>query len=183
MRTSESLARPAGWKACATADILRYGGKAKVRLMDLGGISGRLMAMTWLVQTMTGTQLGAVEIAEPELRTRSRPSQSDPAHDWLCAWCLHRVAHEADRFSFEGESEFSFKNPQGLRFHIVTFSRTLGCRQNGVPTLEHTWFPGHAWSYCVCDRCRTHLGWYYAGASEFAGLIRDRIVRAATVRN
>jgi hypothetical protein len=137
--------------------------------------------MTPLVQPMTGTQPGAVEIAEPDIETRTRPSQGDPAGDWLCAWCLNRVASEKDRFSHEGQSEFSFKNPEGHRFHLVTFSRTLGCWQAGAPTLEHTWFPGHAWSYCLCDHCRTHLGWYYAGPSEFVGLIRDRIVRASVV--
>ena len=55
--------------------------------------------------------------------------------------------------------------------------------REAVPTLEHTWFPGHAWSFCLCGRCRMHLGWYYAGPNHFAGLIRDRIVRAAVVMN
>jgi hypothetical protein len=126
---------------------------------------------------------GSVEIAEPELQTRAQPSQGDPANDWLCAWCHNRVASERDRFSYDGKSEFSFLNPQGIRFHILTFSRTLGCEQKGAPSLEHTWFPGHAWSYCVCDRCGVHLGWQYTGPSEFAGLIRDRIVRALPTMN
>ena len=130
---------------------------------------------------MAGVLLGSVQVAEPAIQSRTRPSQSDPANDWLCAWCLNRVASEKDRFSQDGQSEFSFKNPEGVRFHILIFSRTLGCRDVGAPTLEPTWFPGHAWSYCVCDRCRMHLGWYYAGPSEFAGLIRERIVRAAVV--
>jgi len=124
-----------------------------------------------------------VEVAEPEVRTRvrvrPRPAQGDAANDWLCAWCLNRVASERDRFSYDGQSEFLFKNPDGIQFHIVTFSRTIGCRQTGVPTLEDTWFPGHAWSYCLCGQCGVHLGWYYAGPSVFAGLIRDRIVRAS----
>ena len=139
--------------------------------------------MSGLVHAMAGAEAGAVEIAEPESQTRPLPSQGDPANDWLCYWCLNRVASEKDRFSYEGKSEFSFKNPAGIRFHIITFSRTLGCREVGVPTLEDTWFSGHAWSYCLCDRCRMHLGWYYAGPSEFAGLIRDRIVRALLITN
>ncbi len=135
------------------------------------------------VQAMSDPEPGAVEIAEPEILDRTLSSQSDPANDWLCAWCHNRVASEKDRLFQEGRSEFSFKNPQGIRFEIMTFSRTLGCRQAGVPTLADTWFPGHAWSYCLCDRCRMHLGWFYAGPSDFAGLIRARIVRAAVVRN
>lgn len=140
-----------------------------------------MTAMTRAIQAMSGNPPGAVEVAEPEVRTRPQPASGDPACDWLCAWCLNRVASEKDRFFHAGTSEYSFKNPEGIRFNIYLFSRTLGCRQTGVPTLEHTWFPGHAWSYCLCERCGTHLGWYYAGPTEFVGLIRDRIVRAALV--
>ncbi len=139
--------------------------------------------MTRPVQAMSDAEAGAVEVVEPEFQTRALPAEDDPANDWLCAWCLNRVANEKDRLSRDGASEFCFKNPEGIRFNLVTFSRTLGCRQAGVPTLQHTWFPGHAWSYCLCDRCRMHLGWYYAGPIEFVGLIRERIVRASLVRN
>jgi hypothetical protein len=137
--------------------------------------------MSELGQATVGVEPGAVETAAPETQRRELPGQSDLANDWLCAWCLNRVASEKDRFLHEGKSEFWFRNPDGMRFHIATFSRTIGCRQVGVPTLEHTWFPGHAWSYCLCDRCAMHLGWYYAGPSEFVGLIWDRIVRASVV--
>ena len=136
--------------------------------------------MTSLVQA-SGAEAAAVEIAEPEIRPRPRSSPGDTANDWLCAWCLNRVASEKDRCFHGGDSEFSFKNPQGVRFTIFTFTRTIGCQLTGVPTLEHTWFPGHAWSYCVCDCCRMHLGWGYTGPTEFVGLIRDRISRASLI--
>ena len=128
---------------------------------------------------MAVAEPGILEIAEPEIRTHALPAQTDSASDWLCAWCLNPVASEKDRFSYGGQNEFSFKNPEGARFNVVTFLQTLGCREIGVPTLEHTWFPDHAWSYCVCDRCRMHLGWFYAGPSAFVGLIRDRIIQAS----
>ena len=115
-------------------------------------------------------------VIEPALESRT-------AGDWLCAWCYNRVANERDRFQYHGQDEFTFTNPEAIRFEIITFSRTLGCQEAGVPTLEHTWFPGHAWSYCQCDRCGQHLGWYYTGEQEFAGLIKPRIVRALFVRN
>ena len=126
--------------------------------------------------------MAAVHV-QPKLDTRTAPAVEDAAGDWLCAWCHNRVANERDRFSFDGKDEFTFSNPEGIRFEIITFSRTLGCRPAGVPTLDYTWFPGHAWSYCQCDRCGQHLGWYYAGQYDFAGLITDRIVRALCVRN
>lgn len=123
------------------------------------------------------------EIAEPAVANRPRPSSGDGAGDWLCAWCLNRVARETDRFLYDGKDEFSFSNPQGIRFAIITFDRALGCRQSGTPTLEYTWFAEHAWSFCQCDRCGQHLGWYYSGQHEFVGLIKNRIVRALWVRN
>ena len=142
-----------------------------------------MIPMAGQVQVVAGAQLGTVEVAKPEVQTRTLPSQGDAANDWLCAWCLNRVAGEKDRFCHEGKSEFSFVNPEGIRFHILTFSRMIGCRQTGVPTQQHTWFPGHAWSYCLCNGCGRHLGWHYTGSSDFAGLIRDRIVRALLIVN
>ncbi|MEW6304031.1 MAG: cereblon family protein [Verrucomicrobiota bacterium] len=139
--------------------------------------------MIRLIRAMADIETGTVEIAEPELQTRTLPSLGDLAGDWLCAWCLNRVANEKDRFTYDGQSEFAFKNPQGIHFHIITFAQTIGCREAGAPTLEFTWFPEHAWSFCLCNQCRMHLGWYYAGPNTFAGLIRDRIVRASLVMN
>lgn len=132
---------------------------------------------------MSGVGVGVVANPEPEVASRTHPVTGDPASDWLCAWCLNRVASDKDRVSIAGRSEFTFSNPAGIRFDILIFSRTLGGRPSGVPTFEHTWFPGHAWSYCVCDRCGLHLGWFYVGPSEFVGLIRDRIVRALLILN
>ena len=122
-------------------------------------------------------------VVETDVESRSRTASAHAAGDWLCAWCLNRVANERDRFAFNGQDEFNFTNPEGIRFEIITFERTIGCRERGAPTLEYTWFAGHAWSYCQCARCGMHLGWYYTGQHEFAGLIKERIVRAVCVRN
>lgn len=122
-------------------------------------------------------------VVEPSIETRTEATVSDGEDDWLCAWCLNHVANEGARFKYDGRDEFAFSNPEGIHFDIITFSPTLGCRQTGVPTLEHTWFPGHAWSFCHCARCGQHLGWYYAGPHDFAGLIKERIVRGFCVRN
>jgi len=122
-------------------------------------------------------------VAELAPETDTATALGDNESDWLCAWCHNRVASEKDRFPYNGKDQFAFSNPEGIRFAIITFSRTLGCRETGRPTLEHTWFPGHAWSYCLCDNCGQHLGWYYAGQHDFAGLIVARIVRAVCVRN
>jgi hypothetical protein len=143
----------------------------------------KLSVMAGWVQGAIGGKEGGVIIAEPEVQTRTLPTHGEAGGDWLCAWCLNRVASEKDRFCCGGQSEFAFKNPQGILFQIITFTETRGCRETGAPTLEHTWFAGHAWSFCVCDRCGVHLGWFYTGPTEFAGLIRDRLVRASVAMN
>ena len=139
--------------------------------------------MKW--QAPAGTDAGLVTpaMAEPETAQRAEVTAGDAEGDWLCAWCLNRVANEKDRFPYNGKDEFTFSNPEGTRFAIITFSRTIGCRETGVPTLEHTWFAGYAWSLCHCDRCGQQLGWHYTGHLDFAGLIRGRIVRALQVNN
>jgi hypothetical protein len=130
-----------------------------------------------------GTELLMPSMSDPAVDTRTAVAVGDAEGDWLCAWCLNRVAKDSDRFKYGGKDQFVFSNPEGIRFRIVTFARTSGCRQAGAPTLEHTWFPGHAWSFCQCERCGQHLGWYYAGEHNFAGLITDRLVRGQCVRN
>lgn len=130
-----------------------------------------------------GSDVTVAVAPEPLIEPSAEPATADAARQWLCAWCLNPVANENERFQYEGRDEFSFKNPEGMRFEIITFARSLGCRQNGAPTLEHTWFAGHAWSFCHCARCGQHLGWYYAGPHHFIGLIKNRIVRALLVRN
>ncbi len=122
------------------------------------------------------------EVAQPELEARSLTATCDEEGDWLCALCLQAVANERDRFSYNGQDEFNFANPDGFRFEIITFSETRGCRQSGIPTLDYTWFAGHAWSFCQCAECGQHLGWYYSGQHQFAGLIKERLVRALWVR-
>jgi hypothetical protein len=103
--------------------------------------------------------------------------------DWLCGWCLNHVASDRQRFLYGGKNEFFFRNPNGIPFGIITFAETLSCRETGTPTLEHTWFPGYAWSYCHCDRCGEHLGWCYSGPQVFYGLIKARLKRADLVLN
>jgi hypothetical protein len=137
--------------------------------------------MNWKASGSTAP--AAATTAEPEAEVRTAPAVGAAEGDWLCAWCHNRVANERDRFSIDGRDEFTFSNPEGLRFRIITFLQTLGCRQAGVPTFEPTWFEGHAWSYCQCAECGLHLGWYYAGPTDFVGLITNRIVRALYLRN
>jgi hypothetical protein len=130
----------------------------------------------------TGTRPLVTGMIEPVLENDVEHLLSKSAGDWLCAWCLNPVAKESDRFQYEGKDRFTFCNPSGVRFEIITFSQADGCRVDGRATLEHTWFAGHAWSFCHCARCRQHLGWHYVGPHRFFGLITESIIRAC-IRN
>jgi hypothetical protein len=134
--------------------------------------------LTWQAAASAVTDLELAELAELELAGSPETAIGTTATDWLCAWCHSRVASDKDRFPFNGNDEFTFTNPQGLRFEIITFERTLACHESGTPTKADTWFPGYAWSFCHCDGCGQQLGWYYTGLLRFAGLDKARIIRA-----
>jgi len=96
----------------------------------------------------------------------------------LCKKCGNFITSDADSISSNGSHDHTFVNPMGLKFHIGCFSKTGGCYIMGVPTAEYTWFPGFSWSYVVCSKCQTHLGWHYqSGGGGFFGLILDQLVR------
>lgn len=126
---------------------------------------------------------GSSPLVEQKPGTRPLTATSQAEGDWLCGLCHTCVANDQDRFSIDGKSEFTFSNPEGVWFEILTFSETRRCEQGGAPTLEHTWFPGCAWSWCHCGECGQQLGWFYTGAQEFVGLIKARIIRGAWARN
>jgi hypothetical protein len=147
---------------------------------DRQGIGG----IGWRVNR--GVSMAAVspapELVELELEIGTE-SLSDEEGDWLCASCHNPIAKEQHRFLLEGKGEFAFTNPEGVRFEIITFSQLQGCSTVGSPTSEHTWFPGYCWSYCLCAQCGQQLGWHFSGSHEFDGLIRNRLIRSALLKN
>lgn len=101
----------------------------------------------------------------------------DPDAAVCCAACLHLITSNKERIDIQGGSEHEYTNPHGFRFHIICFREAAGCLREGEATSMHTWFAGYAWCYALCGGCHAHLGWHYAGASDyFYGLIKDRLV-------
>jgi hypothetical protein len=111
----------------------------KARTPAFGEVGGAPVCGTASAEEDIG--LGVATIVESEAQPDTATATGDTENDWLCGWCHSRVASEKDRFPYEGKDEFTFRNPEGIRFEIITFSKTLGCRETGTPTLEHTWFP------------------------------------------
>ncbi len=122
-----------------------------------------------------------VSITEPEsevkIQTELKPD------DWLCLACNKKITEDKERFAYDGKTEFQFRNPDGYVFDIITFLTADGCREEGIPTLEFTWFKNHAWSFAVCSRCGLHLGWKYVGEFNFYGLIKSRMVKGLALFN
>ncbi len=126
-----------------------------------------------------------VTVTEPEsevkVQTELKPD------DWLCVACSKKITEDKERFAYDGETEFHFTNPDGYVFDIITFRTAEGCRVEGSPTLEFTWFKNHAWSLAVCSRCGLQLGWKYTGnppaADGFYGLIKSRLVKGLALFN
>jgi len=116
---------------------------------------------------------------EPEVRVKSELLPDD----WLCKICNKIITSDKDRFEFNDQSEFQFINQGGYFFDIITFCAADGCREEGEPTMEFTWFPGHSWSLAVCSRCASQLGWKYQGEFSFYGLIKSRLIKGAALFN
>ncbi len=98
----------------------------------------------------------------------------------LCSQCWYLITHNEYAISVAGLFKHVFVNPAGVPYQIGCFSSAPGCCFVGEPTLAFTWFPGYTWSYAMCDKCFTHLGWYYqSGEFHFYGLILNRLIDAA----
>ena len=113
--------------------------------------------------------------AERARATKKRRAGSGSPRAYWCAACTTRVAAEDAAIEVSGAHRHRFVNPAGVEFEVGCFG-DAACRSDGEPTLEHTWFPGFAWSYALCVNCRAHLGWRYEGpAPPFFALILARL--------
>lgn len=92
-----------------------------------------------------------------------------------CAACGHVVTRAAMGIVVGGAHVHRFRNPAGWSYEVACFADAPGCTAAGMPTAEHTWFPGHLWDPAFCAACGRHLGWWYVGPTSFVGLIRPRL--------
>ena len=96
---------------------------------------------------------------------------------WCCAACRAQITDETCLIPIEGQHEHHKVNPQGHAFQFRSFKYAEGCVPIGEPTAEHSWYSGYLWQFAHCTRCHSQLGWYFAGAESFFGLINQYLVR------
>ncbi len=106
-----------------------------------------------------------------------RTSSEEAEKAIRCRDCGRPVTSRVHETVVSGNHQHTFHNPAGVIFRIGCYTLAEGCAVEGIPTLEHTWFPGLAWSFAFCRGCRLHLGWHFSGSgSSFFGLILNKLV-------
>lgn len=96
----------------------------------------------------------------------------------LCRACGFLVSKGQWRISVNGAHEHVVFNPAGRLFRVWCFSEAPGAAAFGPPSLDFTWFRGHAWQIALCQACDSHLGWRFttAGTHAFHGLSAAALV-------
>lgn len=120
----------------------------------------------------------ALEECDLDQWLEKQKAREGGGHPIRCAHCGHAVSTTDQRIEQAGAHTHVFTNPAGITFEIGCFRHAPGCETIGESTLEHTWFPGHAWSIGACGGCGTHLGWAFgpgATGDAFHGLILSRL--------
>lgn len=129
---------------------------------------------TMAVHLLKGAPARPADARTPDVRAERA---GDGARVLACATCGEAITTTADRIEVGGAHEHTFANPAGYAYRIGCFARAGGCRPEGIPTGEFTWFAGYEWQVERCGRCAEHLGWLFrATGHAFHGLVLDRLV-------
>jgi hypothetical protein len=100
----------------------------------------------------------------------------------LCRICRHPISTVDDMAEIHGSHFHTFRNPAGIVFRIRCFSSADGCTVVGTPTRKDSWFPECSWSYALCSKCLSHLGWFYQSDDKsFFGLIQENIIESTSM--
>lgn len=126
------------------------------------------------LQKLTDDQLEDLR----EQMSQEEEKDEDEGSPIRCKFCGHKVTIREAAIHMKGQHQHTFSNPHGHIFDIGCFSSADGCVNQGVPTLEFTWFQGFSWRFALCAACHSHLGWFYqsGGEASFYGLILAHLV-------
>jgi hypothetical protein len=117
----------------------------------------------------------AGHVTEFKLESSGEP-EPYPYEKIFCRNCLAEIADKDDIIEIEGSAYHYKRNPAGIYFTLICFSKAAGVNIYGEYTYEYTWFQGYLWSIALCSGCGSHLGWHYSGNGFFFGLISQRII-------
>ena len=88
-----------------------------------------------------------------------------------CRRCGAAVSSAAEVLPQEASH---YVNPHGHHHQLLLVRHAGPLVDHGDPTLEHTYFPGYAWSNVDCAACHNHLGWRFQRDEDvFFGLRKD----------
>ncbi|MBU1003849.1 MAG: hypothetical protein KKE73_15160 [Proteobacteria bacterium] len=79
----------------------------------------------------------------------------------VCRGCRVPITSVDARINVGGKHQHVFANPAGYLYELGCFSQAPGCANEGAPSWEFTWFPGHAWQIQVCRSCNALMGWSF----------------------
>jgi len=105
-------------------------------------------------------------------------AEARPEFKIVCKQCQFHLTSSDYVIAVEGHHEHVQCNPHGNTFIFKCFSRVPGGLLSGEPTREYSWFTGYNWSFCHCQGCGQHIGWYFQNhhSDTFFGLIADKIL-------
>jgi hypothetical protein len=97
----------------------------------------------------------------------------------ICSHCSAAITTAGQAVAVNGQYEHAFFNPAGIAFEIRCFRLAPGCRLQGKPTTEFSWFQGYSWQFAHCDTCLMQLGWFFMSVEKektFFGLMTGRVI-------
>lgn len=80
----------------------------------------------------------------------------------LCNHCEHKITIPEELITIGDKFIHCFTNPAGVSFEIQCYRQASGATISGKPTEYFSWFKGYAWQYSYCEKCNSHLGWYFS---------------------
>lgn len=112
----------------------------------------------------------------PGSDTRGKEQDETPL---ICSHCSSAITTDREAVTVNGQHEHAFFNPAGIAFEIRCFRRAPGCRIQGKPTTEFSWFQGYSWQFAHCNNCLLQLGWFFQSTRQqktFFGLMSSKII-------
>ncbi len=130
---------------------------------------------SWAFRQLTNKELEEIT----KKKTRDKAGDIDESSFILCRSCGNVITSTDNKVERSGKHKHTFTNPKGYVFQIGCFSTARGTTNQGIPTMEYTWFAGFNWCFTLCLRCFVHLGWFYqSGEESFYGLILDNLMES-----